>query len=103
MIKIFVDDERQLPKGCENNYNVAKNYDKAIWFLNILKGADTINLDYDLGEAKTGLDILKYIHENNYTVKTIIIHSTHITGVRKMEKFIEENFTDVSYRYCPMD
>ncbi len=39
--------------------------------------------------------------ENNIEVKEIYIHSTHLEGVRKMEKYIKANFKDVKYLYCP--
>ena len=31
----------------------------------------------------------------------IYIHSTHLEGVKEMEKFIKYNFKDVDYLYCP--
>ena len=39
--------------------------------------------------------------QNNIKVKEIYIHSTHLEGVKMMEKFIKQNFKDVNYLYCP--
>jgi hypothetical protein len=39
--------------------------------------------------------------QNNIKVREIYIHSTHLEGVKEMEKFIKYNFKDVDYLYCP--
>ena len=44
---------------------------------------------------------LKYMKQNNIKVREIYIHSTHLEGVKEMEKFIKYNFKDVDYLYCP--
>lgn len=74
---------------------------QCITLLSVFKDIDAINLDYDLGGEETGLDILIYMKQNNIKVREIYIHSTHLEGVKEMEKFIKYNFKDVDYLYCP--
>ena len=100
-MKIFVDDLRNFEEAIRCNYSCFRSYEQCILILSITKNVDVINLDYDLGSDKTGLDILKYINKNRIHVNEIIIHSTHKEGVREMELFIKEYFTDVKYTYCP--
>lgn len=100
-MKIFVDDLRSFEEAKKSNYCCFRSYEDCVLFLSVLKNVDVINLDYDLGSSKTGLDILKYLSENTIVPKEIIIHSTHQEGVRKMELYIKDNFKDVKYTYCP--
>lgn len=100
-MKIFVDDKRDFTEVQLYGYNCVRTYKQCITLLSVFKNVDVINLDYDLGGQETGLDILIYMKENNIEVKEIYIHSTHLEGVRKMEKYIKANFKDVKYLYCP--
>lgn len=91
-MKLFVDDKREQPKG----YNCAEDYEGAISLLKLLS-FDFITLDYDLGDGRTGLDILKFIHENKKYPKHLNIHSDHSEGRQLMRKYAQENFpSDVS-------
>ena len=101
MKKIFVDDKRHLDEAIKSGYICVQSYKNCIMLLSIYKKVEIINLDYDLGGQETGLDILIYMKGNNIEVKEIYIHSTHLEGVRKMEKYIKANFKDVKYLYCP--
>ncbi|MBR5796030.1 MAG: hypothetical protein IKY26_07775, partial [Erysipelotrichaceae bacterium] len=66
------------------------------------KGVNIVNLDYDLGTPETGYDVLVYMKENSIYPKEIIVHSSHLEGVKKMEKYIQDNFKDSKYYrvYC---
>ena len=104
-MKIFVDDERTI--GRDQNYSIVTNYRECInmiEYCRILKNPkiDVLHLDYELGEVKTGLDILKYLNDVDLRPEQIIIHSTHLDGVRLMEEYIKENFKDSIYTYSPM-
>lgn len=101
MKKIFLDDKRTFDIAKKCGYNCIRTYQQCITLLSVLKNIDVINLDYDLGSGKTGLDVLIYMKQNNIKVKEIYIHSTHLEGVKMMEKFIKQNFKDVNYLYCP--
>lgn len=89
-MNLFVDDTRKFP---EHGYICCRDADSAIRFLKYMK-FNHISLDYSLGGGKTGLDILIWMKENNVFVPEINIHSNHILGVEKMEKFCKETFTD---------
>lgn len=103
MRKIYVDDSRVVAfkEAAEAGYNCVRTYSQCVMLLSVFKSVDVINLDYDLGESKTGLDILKYIVNNNIQVKEIYIHSTHTEGVRMMEKYIFNNLQHTLYTYSP--
>lgn len=103
MNKLFVDDKRSFDEPGKAGYTCVKTYERAIILLDIYKkiGLEVVNLDYDLGESKTGLDILIYMKENNINPKEIIIHSTHSEGVRKMMRYAKDHFS-CQYSYCPI-
>ena len=101
MKKIFVDDKKTFSAAKKYGYNCVRTYQQCITLLSVFKDIDAINLDYDLGGEETGLDILIYMKQNNIKVREIYIHSTHLEGVKEMEKFIKYNFKDVDYLYCP--
>lgn len=103
-MKIYLDDKREFPSK-EMNYNHARTYDECIlWIDYCYDGGitiDNINLDYDLGSPQTGLDVLKYLHGKKMVPTSITIHSTHHDGVRDMEKYIKQHFSDSKYNYNP--
>lgn len=86
-MKLFVDDKRDFIPG----YECAGDYNSAVMLLSILK-FDFVTLDFDLGEEKTGLDILKYMQENKKYPKHLNIHSDSIEGRQAMRTYAEENF-----------
>ena len=88
----FIDDIRPNPNP--DKYNKFKSVEEAIKMMSLLKPI-YISTDYDLGNGKMdGLDLLKWIHENNKYPKELNIHSNHPTGVKEMLKYIEENFPE---------
>lgn len=95
-MKLFVDDKRDKPAG---SYQVARNYESAIFLLRNLPPFDFIDLDYSLEEEKTGLDILKWMYENNVTVPHINIHSSNIEGRKEMLIYAENHFPDTTVTY----
>ena len=52
------------------------------------------SLDYDLGAEEDGLDVLKWMKNNNIFVPHINIHSDHSIGKWQMRDFCQENFSD---------
>ena len=93
-MKIFLDDFRDIPAG-STGFNVAKNYEQCEMMLEIFgNDLEFIDLDYDLGGHKTGLDILIFMKSNNIMPKHINIHSDHPEGAPAMRHFAEENFPD---------
>ena len=101
MLKIYVDDLRKFPDK-KFNYNCFRSYEECINWLEFYNEVDVINLDYNLG-TYTGLDILIFMKKHNICVKKIIVHSTNVEGIKIMEKYIKENFSDSKYLYCGFD
>ncbi len=89
-MRLFVDDTRKFP---ERGYICCRDVDSAVKFLKLMK-FEHISLDYSLGSGKTGLDILIWMKENDVYVPEINIHSNHVLGIEKMEKYCEENFPE---------
>lgn len=89
-MKLFVDDLRTPPKS---GFQCAKDFDGAVLLLKLLK-FDFVTLDYDLGNGFTGLDILKFMHENKRYPENLNIHSDHSEGRFMMLRYAEENFPD---------
>ena len=52
-----------------------------------------IDLDYDLGTKETGMDVLRFMAEENIVPKRINIHSDHPIGAQEMQKYAETHFT----------
>lgn len=86
-MKLFVDDKRDFISG----YECAGDYKSAVLLLSVMK-FDFVTLDYNLGEEKTGLDILKYMHENKKYPGHINIHSDDSEGRQAMRMYAEKNF-----------
>ncbi|WP_295154113.1 cyclic-phosphate processing receiver domain-containing protein [uncultured Ruminococcus sp.] len=91
-LKLYVDDKRDFPKGFE----CVRTYEDCLLYFSIFNDFDFVDLDYNLGEEKTGLDILIWMKENGKKPKHINIHSNHIVGMRLMKKYADENFKDSS-------
>lgn len=88
-MNIFIDDKRPVPT--DTTYTVARTFERAelyIKFTNI----DFCSTDYNLGEEKTGLDILKLMIKLNKFPNHLNIHSTHITGQYEMKDYADEHF-----------
>lgn len=103
-MKIYLDDQRNFPH-IEMHYSTARTYEECLQWIDYCHVGEVtienINLDYDLGTSKTGLDVLKYLHEKQIIPETITIHSTHYDGVREMEKYIKQHFKESKYNYNP--
>ena len=90
-IRIFVDDNREFPKGFE----CFKSFGGVIMLMKYMNDdIDMISLDFDLGDRYTGLDILKWMKENGKAPKHINIHSDHEQGVPLMKAYAVRNFPD---------
>lgn len=87
-MKLFVDDERTPP---EHGFECAEDYDGAIFLLRYMD-FDFVTLDYCLGDGKTGLDILRSMHENKKYPKHLNIHSDHPEGKVLMRDYAKANF-----------
>ena len=87
-LKLFVDDARKQPKGFE----CAQSYDYALILYRAFGEFEFVDLDYDLNEKHTGLDILVWMKENGKHPGHINIHSDHIEGRVLMRRYAEKNF-----------
>ena len=97
-MKIILDDRRSLPEDSKY-YNCVRTYEECTLLLRNIHTISYISLDYDLGEGETGLSVLKYMVECGNDVKHINIHSTHPTGVEKMQEYAEQNFPDTELTF----
>ncbi len=91
-MKLFLDDTRDFPKGYDC---CCRDYESATILLSSMK-FDHISLDYSLGAdgGGSGLDVLKFMKENNIFVPSVNIHSNHIIGKERMREYCEKNFPD---------
>ncbi|MBR2505988.1 MAG: hypothetical protein IKB70_03535 [Bacilli bacterium] len=84
---LYVDDIR-TPNWFGDEVIVARNYEQALKNL-LIDQFDVVDLDHDLGEEKTGYDIVKFIIENQIEVKTIAIHTANPVGRDNMRQLVE--------------
>lgn len=103
MGKLFVDDNRPMPKTgyimqCQDVASAK------FWLTNTTHDGrcmfDGISLDYNLGEGGTGLEILEFMKENGISFPIINIHSDNIIGRELMSEFCGKYFpeTEVTFR-----
>lgn len=92
---LYVDDVR-TPKS--KNMVVARTYNDAVDILKNIK-VDFLSLDHDLGEKKTGYDIVKFMVLNDIEIPHINIHSANAVGVDNMTKLIKEYFKNTRVTY----
>jgi len=90
-MKLYIDDLRPCPNG----YVLARTYAEALDQLRS-NTFDEISLDHDLGEEKTGYDILCWIEWQVFTLapddfaNTVLkVHSANPVGRQRMLQVIE--------------
>ncbi|MCI8407001.1 MAG: cell division protein FtsJ [Oscillospiraceae bacterium] len=86
-MNLFLDDIRPTPTG----YEAVDNYKDCIFLLGT-REYERVSLDYSLGSKWTGLDVLKWMAENQRFPKELNIHSTHPYGRSAMAAYIREHF-----------
>lgn len=94
-MRIILDDRRDFSKYKSCN-NCVRTYEECVELIRIFGSISFISLDYDLGEDKTGLDVLEYMLECGCEVKHINIHSDHSIGVPQMKEFVQNHFPNAS-------
>ena len=91
MLRLFVDDIRNAP---DPSWIVARTYFEAIQCLRYLP-IDVLSLDHDLGEYKTGYDVICWLEErvrsdpDYYSPRFICCHSANPVGKKKIEAAIK--------------
>ena len=91
---IFVDDERNFnPIVLKNDIIliVCRSYASTINVLRYCKDHERkawVDLNYDLGEEKTGYDICKFIVENQIPILGYHLYTMNPVGRQNMEQFL---------------
>ena len=90
--RIYVDDLRD-PDFVHSHLDtrIARTYAEAIHLIDLFtnSGDDIIlDLDHDLGEAKTGYDIAKYIVSNHLPLLGFHLHTANPVGRQNMEQLL---------------
>lgn len=99
-MKLILDDNRPFPE--RKGYNCVRTYEDCVFLLSVFKKLSFISLDYNLGEEKTGLDVLVYMFENKIEAEHINIHSDHERGKPKMIKYAMEHFPEAKVTTSPL-
>lgn len=97
VMRIILDDRRPMPE--KSPYNCVRTYEECALLIRNFHTISYISLDYDLGGGETGLSVLKYMVECGNEAKHINIHSSHPTGVPKMQEFVEKNFPNAELTF----
>ena len=96
-VRLYLDDSRPFPAG----YEGCRSIETAQQLL-LINRCELISLDYNLGfKRPTGLDLLRWMKENNVFVPRINIHSTHPLGRILMWRYAKENFPDSEVTATP--
>lgn len=89
MVKIYLDDLRDIPKGCIG----ARTYDEMVTYMRLFKdNVEEISLDHDLGTdsegnlLKNGYDFVKLFCEEGMFASKIYIHTDNPVGRDNMYK-----------------
>lgn len=86
-MKVYLDDVRPTPRG----WWLARTFQEAIDFLKTNQ-VTQISLDHDLGEKKTGYDVLLWIEKqtvNGFNPPEIFIHTSNPAGRHNMSLAVE--------------
>lgn len=88
-LKIYLDDERKSPEGWIQVFSYQECINMLCQF-----NPTNLSLDHDLGEEKTGYDVIKWIEQkvfkdSNYQPPIIVIHSANPAGRQNMERGIK--------------
>lgn len=82
---LWIDDERQPPgPGWEH----APTFDAATTCL-ALSQFHTVSLDHDLGERKSGYDVVKWMIENGRLPGRVILHTANPVGRNSMREALQ--------------
>jgi len=85
LMNLFVDDKRNAPE----NFVIARYYEKAVKLMKENQ-LQVISLDYDLGGAETGLDVVDFFIENQLYSSEIYLHSSDLSARKKMFQTLQE-------------
>ena len=89
---LWVDDIRKPPdvgfadKIEDSQWLWVGDYEEAKIALSVYE-FETISLDFDLGEGKTGLDILIWAHNHGLCPEKVLFHSQNPVGRARMENY----------------
>ena len=91
--KIWIDTERPVPTQLDGEFGAwAQHYDEAIWMLTNTYNPDKwwlwLDFDYDLGRGKTGMDLAKWLVENNFRTDSFSIHAHSGTEREEVYNFL---------------
>lgn len=86
-LTLLVDDVRNLFTDI-----VSRNYKSAVTVLSgIGYTIDTLYIDHDLGEVKTGYDVLEYGIKSGTLPDKIVLVSMNPVGVKRMKELLMDN------------
>ena len=94
-MNLYVDDRRPVPKV---GYECCRDVEGAKFLLSFMS-FETVSLDYNLGDGRTGLEILEYMHERGIRVSRINIHSDNTLGIAQMTAYCASHFPDVEVTF----
>lgn len=95
-MKLYVDDKRPFP---QSGYECCRDVETAKLFLSLMP-FEVVSLDYNLGDGRTGLEILEYMHQRGIQVSRINIHSDNTKGIAEMSAYCVAHFpnAEVTFR-----
>lgn len=85
-MKLYLDDCREAPFG----WDLIKTAEECIEVLKTGK-VEALSLDHDLGEHKTGYEVVLWMVQNNVWPADIIIHTMNPVGRQDMLAMIERH------------
>ena len=91
-MRLWIDDVHLPPSG-DGPWLIATTYELAIRFLE-MNIVTMISFDHDLGQGKTGYDVIKWIEEQAFfgklkVVPKMVVHSANPVGRANIERAIE--------------
>lgn len=98
--RLFLDDERdikQIAKITGNsvyrkgNWEIARNYQEFVMFLNFHGLPTCVSFDHDLGDSKDGQDCARYLCEflGGKPLPAWHVHSQNAVGVKEIESVLK--------------
>lgn len=107
--KLFLDDERYpIFEGIQDLFQIARNFDDAVWMVENYGIPYHMSLDHDLGSPgnRTGMDFVKwfaeYVLENELDLPpdfTYYVHSQNPVGADNMRAYLEQFIDHMGYSF----
>lgn len=106
-MRLYIDDKRYPQTN--HKWNIVRNYDEAIEFMNENGCPEYVTFDHDLGDSKSGYDIAKWMVEKDLDSHGKFIPENFVFNVHSANPVGRDNIVSllgnyiISFKGCTVD